>query len=85
MTTANLNWLVGGAVLGLLIGFAITVPAHYGNPFLTAPGILLGLVVAAIGSFVSLSLLLFFKKRGRAVMGLCACFLMMLAVLALGK
>lgn len=82
MITPNLNWLVGGAAVGLVIGLAITVPAHQDNPFLSAPGILLGLVVAALGSIVSLSLLLFLKKRGRAVVGLCACFVTMLAVLA---
>ena len=82
MTTWNLNWLLGGSV-GLLIGLAIIVPAHFGNAFLTAPGIFLGLLVAAIGSIVSLSLVLFFKRRGSVVVGCCACFLMMLAVLAL--
>ncbi len=83
MTTWNLNWVVGGAALGLLIGLAITVPAHWGNPFLTAPGIFLGLVVAVIGSVVSLSLLMFFKKRSHTVVGLCSGFLTMLAVLVL--
>jgi hypothetical protein len=83
MTTSNLTWLAGGVVLGLLASLAITVPAHQGNPFLYAPGVFLGLVVAGIGSLVSLSLLLFFKKRSHAVVGLCACFLMMLAVLVL--
>lgn len=83
MTPTNLKWLVGGAALGLVIGLAITVPAHQDNPFLAAPGVFLGLLVAVLGSIVSLSLLLFFKKRGRAVVGLCACFVMMLAVLAL--
>lgn len=83
MIGPNLNWLVGGAVVGLVIGLAITVPAHQENPFLSAPGIFFGLVVAALGSIVSLSLLLFLKKRGHAVVGLCACFVMMLAVLTL--
>jgi 4-amino-4-deoxy-L-arabinose transferase-like glycosyltransferase len=83
MISTNLNWLVGGAVLGLVIGLAITVPAHNDNPFLAAPGVFLGLLVAALGSIVSVSLLLFFKKRGGAVVGLTACFVMMLAVLTL--
>jgi 4-amino-4-deoxy-L-arabinose transferase-like glycosyltransferase len=83
MISANLNSLVGGAAIGLGLGLAITVPAHRNNPFLAAPGVFLGLLVAVLGSIVSLSLLLFFKKRGRAVVGFCACFVMMLAVLAL--
>ena len=49
----------------------------------TATGIFLALLVAAIGSIVSLSLVLFFKRRGSVVVGCCACFVMMLAVLAL--
>ena len=83
MISMNLNWLVGGSFVGLVIGLAITVPAHKENPFLAAPGVFLGLIVAAIGSIVSLSLILFFKKRGRGVVGSCACFVMMLAVLTL--
>jgi hypothetical protein len=83
MTTWNRNWVVGGAAIGLLIGLAITVPAHQNSPFLTAPGVFLGLVVAVIGSVVSLSLLVFFKKRSHTVVGLFSCFLMMLAVLVL--
>lgn len=76
------KWLMGGAVLGLLAGLAITVPAHQGDPFLTAPGVFLGLVFACIGSLVSLSLL-FFKKGSDIVAGLCSGFLMMLVVLVL--
>ena len=83
MIASNFNWLVCGAAVGLAIALAITVPAHQDNPFLAAPGIFFGLVVAAVGTIVSLSLIMFFRKRGRAVVALCGCFVMMLAVLAL--
>ena len=82
MIFANPSWLAGAA-LGLLAGLAITIPAHQGNAFLTAPGVFLGLIAAGIGSLVSLSLLFVFKKRSNAVVGLSAGFLMMLAVLVL--
>lgn len=83
MIVPNLNWLAGGAALGLLAALAITIPAHYDNPFLTAPGLFLGLVVAGIGSLASVMMLLLVKRRSRMAAGLCGFFLMMLAVLVL--
>lgn len=81
MIQGKLTSLMGGAVLGCIIGAAITVPAHYDNPFLTSPGVFLGLIVAAISSIVSLFLMVLLKKRGSKIMGLCACSLAILAVL----
>lgn len=75
--------LVAGAALGTVTGLAIIVSVHQDNGFLAGPGVVLGLAVAALGSVISLLLLVFLRKRGHGVTGLCACFLTMLAVMVL--
>jgi hypothetical protein len=82
MIKENRKWLVIGGMIGLLVGLVVSIPAHYENPFLTAPGVFLAILVSGIGSLITGSLFLF-NKRSPILIGVCAVFVAMLAVLIL--
>lgn len=57
-------------LLGLLIGIAVSVYAHSGNGFETAPVVVLGMIVATLGAAASGVLIFMLGRRGNLVSGI---------------
>lgn len=58
---------ISSGLWGLLIGAAVTLYAHTGSGFETAPLVFLGLATSAVAGLGSVCLILVFGRRGRLV------------------